>query len=62
MPSTLGFPAAAFLSDPSAGGETRWAWECPGCGESYGADVELCAEDGTPLRKVGFSLPFIWIG
>jgi hypothetical protein len=41
---------------------TWWAWECPHCGRQYETELHVCIEDGTPLRRVGFSLPFIWIG
>jgi hypothetical protein len=47
---------------PAAGAGSWWAWECPCCGSSYEAELDACIEDGSALRKVGFSLPFIWIG
>jgi hypothetical protein len=48
--------------DPSADPSVWWDWECPCCGRSYPAELKVCLEDGTPLRKVGCSLPFLWIG
>jgi hypothetical protein len=47
---------------PGAGTGAWWVWECPCCGRSYEADLDACIEDGTSLHKVGFSLPFIWLG
>jgi hypothetical protein len=60
-------PDVDLTSQSTAGTETgalcvSWAWQCPCCGDSYDSELDVCIEDGTPLRKVGHSLPLIWIG
>jgi hypothetical protein len=56
--STIGGPTR----DPATETDAWWAWECPCCGRSYESELRVCIDDGTLLRKVGHSLPFIWIG
>jgi hypothetical protein len=36
--------------------------QCPSCLSSYPRTVPVCPADGTKLRRVEVSLPFIWIG
>jgi hypothetical protein len=53
------------LCDPGEGTGAWWVWECPCCGRTFEAELDacdVCIEGGSPLRKVGCSLPFIWIG
>jgi hypothetical protein len=54
--------SVASTREPALPCGAWWAWECPSCGKSYEADLHVCENDGTPLRGVQFSLPFIWIG
>lgn len=51
-----------FTREPATETGVWWVWECPCCGRSYEAELHVCIDDGTLLRKVGHSLPFIWIG
>jgi hypothetical protein len=62
MSMAVRLSSADLKSEPATATETGWVWECPCCGESYESDLEVCVDDGTPLRKAGFSLPFIWLG
>ncbi|HEY8202278.1 MAG TPA: hypothetical protein VII47_13115 [Actinomycetota bacterium] len=55
-------PISELVCVPEAGSGALWMRECPCCGRFCEAELDACIDDGTSLRKVGISLPFIWIG
>ena len=67
MSIAVALPDVDLTSQTTAGPGTgalwaSWAWQCPRCGDSYDSELDVCIKDGIPLRMVGHSLPFIWIG
>lgn len=65
MSIAVHLPDVDLTSQSTAGNGAGWAswnWQCPSCHRSYESELDVCIEDGAPLNKVGFSLPFIWIG
>lgn len=55
-------PASLPMTAAAAEPPSWWSWVCPRCGRAYDAALDTCLADGTPLREVGCSMPFIWIG
>jgi hypothetical protein len=51
-----------LASSPSIEPVAWWERQCPSCGRSFTREVNVCPSDGTSLRRVAVSLPFLWLG